>query len=152
MQKLSMKIDHFNHFDDEFYAYISALDGVESITEDEGIKNLLITYDPKKINIQRILLEVKLFLGLLKTPSLISFDKHFQGKSHDTIVVIEDACCEYCVKGVIEDLVLVDGIEKTTVTLQDDSFFQVSIHVMYDNSILNDKQVKELVQELFPDS
>ena len=66
--------------------------------------------------------------------------------------MIEDACCEYCVKGVIEDLVLVDGIEKTTVTLQDDSFFQVSIHVTYDSSILNDKQVKELVQELFPDS
>lgn len=147
MEQLSIKIDHFNHFDHEFYTYISALDGVKSIKED---KDILITYDSKKISIQRILLEVKLFLGLLKTPSLINFDKHFKGKCDNTTVVIEDACCEYCVKGVIEDLVLIDGIEKVTVDFQDDTFFNVSIHVMYDSGIWNDKKVKELVQELFP--
>ena len=59
MQKLSMKIDHFNHFDDEFYAYISALDGVDQVEQKPN--GIHITYDPNKISIHRILLEIKLY-------------------------------------------------------------------------------------------
>lgn len=149
MNQLTMQMDYFHRFDTEFETYISALDGVDQVEQKPN--GIHITYDPNKISIHRILLEIKLFLGLLKTPSLIGFDKHFQKASGQTSVMIEDACCEYCVKSVVEDLILIDGIEKVSVAFQDDTFFQVSIQVMYDSNLFYDKKVKELVEKLFPD-
>ena len=46
-----------------------------------------------------------LFLDILKIPSIIAFDKHTRQELRKYLLDNEKIhCCEYCLKGTIEDL------------------------------------------------
>lgn len=143
MSELTFKIEHLPFNTKELEEYITSLNGVKEVkinSDDE----IYINYDYELISIKVLILEVKLFLSLLRIPSVIEFDKHSKENTVKTTLNIENACCEYCVKGFIEDLALIDGIKQASTDYNDDTF-NVSIEISYDKTKINENTIKELV-------
>jgi len=149
MSELTFKIEYLNMLDKELENYICSLDGVIEVKTNTDKDEVYIKYDSKLISIKLLVMEVKLFLSLTKTPSIISFDKHSKQNSTKTSLYISDGCCEYCVKGFIEKLILIDGIERATADYEDYDFFNISIELSYDNELFNETTIKDLVKKYY---
>ena len=144
LSELTFKIECLNLHNQELEEYVSSIDGVLEIKTFIDTDEVYIKYNSKLVSIKRLVLEVKLFLYLSETPSIIKFDKHSKQKTMSTTIIIDDVCCEYCLKKVIEDLLLLDGIKMANTYFDDINYFNVPIEIKYDKSIFNEKNVKEL--------
>ena len=51
-----------------------------------------------------------MFLDIFKRPSLISFDKYANKELLSYCMKITDICCEYCLKGMLDELFLTNGV------------------------------------------
>lgn len=149
MSELTFKIEYISMLNKELEEYISSLSGVLEAKTNPTKNEVYIKYDSRLISIKQLVLEVKLFLYLIKTPSIISFDKHSKQDTIKTLLNIGDGCCEYCLKGFIEDLILVEGIEQANADYEDYDFFNISIEVSYDKNIFNDTTIKELAKKYY---
>lgn len=72
---------------------------------------IYIEYDSSIISIKILKMEIILYLNIKNIPSIVSFDKHYEQGIKEDIIIIEDLCCEYCLKGMIEDLFDCDAIK-----------------------------------------
>ena len=144
MSELTFKIDYLNMNNKELEEYILALNGVVETKTNPDKDEVYIKYNSKLIGIERLVLEVKLFLSLAKTPAIVSFDKHLKENIIDTTIIIDDACCEYCVKGMIEELLLLDGIIMASSDFDYMSFFNVPIEIKYDKNLFDEKKINDL--------
>lgn len=111
MRKLTVLIDAWGH--NELKNYLLSLKGIidVSINIDKDLE-ITIWYDSNLISSKIINLEIFAFLKILKTPSLLSFDKHSDQKLSTYKIIREEICCEYCFKSTVEDLFNISGIEK----------------------------------------
>jgi copper chaperone CopZ len=66
-----------------------------------------------------------------------------------TSIIVEDACCEYCIKGFIEYLILLEGIEMASADFDYETYFDISIKIKYDKKLYNEKNIKDLVVKNF---
>lgn len=149
MSELTIKIQSIDILNKELEEYISSLKGVLVVKINSNANQIYIKYDSKLISIKQLVLEVKLFLYLINTPSIISFNKHSNQELVSTSIVIEDACCEYCIKGAIEELILLDGIEMANADFDYNTYFNISIEITYDKKIYNEDNIKDLVTKIF---
>lgn len=139
MKKLTLVFDSIDMYSQnnqkEYNDYISSINGVVetniSYNIDYGTMTFDITYDEKVINNNVLYLELKTILNIYKYPSLIFFDKHFDGKT-DKIEVKKRLCCEYCFKIDLEDMFEMDGIIKV-----ENNFIERYIE---DNCDIDDKE------------
>ena len=108
---------------------------------------MFIEYDPNLITIKLILMEINLFINT-NSSSLFGFDKHSNNKLLDYEIVINDLCCEFCLKGNIEDLILIDGIENAKTDYDyNKSKRNVKIFIKYDDNLVNMEKIKKLEKE-----
>lgn len=149
MSELTIKIESIDILNKELEEYISSLKGVLEIKINSNENKIYMKYDSKLISIKQLVLEVKLFLYLIKTPSIISFDKHSNQDLVSTLILVEDACCDYCIKGAIEELMLLDGIEMASADYNYDTYFNISIEIKYDKKIYDENDIKHLVTRIF---
>ena len=149
MTELTFKIEYLNMLDKELEDYICSLDGVVEVKTNTDKDEIYIKYDYKIISIMRLVMEVKLFLSLTNTPSIINFDKHTKQDTTKILLNIGDGCCEYCLKGFIEKLILIDGIEQANADYKDYDFFNISIEISYDNNIFNDTTINDLASKYY---
>ena len=92
-------------------------------------------------------MEVELFLDVVKFPSLIGFDKHSKNKLLDYEMIINDLCCEYCLKTNIDILFETDGIESVRTDFDYINKKDVKIFIKYDNNKIDIESIKKLESE-----
>lgn len=146
MKILTIIIDNWLH--QELTDYLLSLNGVlkVQIYEENDFEIITITYDSNFISAIMLKLEIFAFCDLDRIPSLISFDKHSSNKLKKYEMIIKDLCCEYCLKSMIDDLFMIDGIETV------DSNFEVNYHerenvmisLSYDDRLISEDEIKKI--------
>lgn len=135
MSELTLKIDYI--IDSEIKSYLLSLNGIDCVSVDDS-NNLYIKYDCEVIGLKVLVMEVILFLNILKTPSILSFDKHSKIKTQEYKITIHDLCCEYCLKSRIEELLLIDGIEFACSDFDYVNMKDVSITIRYNRELIDE--------------
>ena len=148
MKALTLKVEHLYGIDKEFNIYMLNFNGIEEVNVDQGTLDIYIKYDENKISINRIKLETMLFLGLNTIPYLLAFDKHYKEHLEDDVVIINNLCCEYCLKGMIEELLMTEGISKASSDYDYMNNKNVKIYISYDKRIITKEQLNELEKNL----
>ena len=141
MDKITIKIDGSNYFNDELTKYLMNLNGVKNSSLDTD--EVYIEYDSSIISLMVLKLELLNFLDCLKIPSIIAFDKHLENATKDTII-IEDLCCEYCLKSMIEELLDMDGINSATTDFDYNNKQNVKIFITYDKDKISSLDLEEI--------
>lgn len=141
--ELTLKYDCL--IDKEIKDYLLKINGIEDIKINLDTGEIYIKYN--NISIKLILMEVELFLDVVKFPSLIGFDKHSKNKLLDYEMVINDLCCEYCLKTNIDILFETDGIESVRTDFDYINNKDVKIFIKYDNNKIDIESIKKLESE-----
>lgn len=146
MKELTLKYDSYDLYSD-IENYLLTLKGIKKVNFNEDNNEVFIEYDSNTITIKLILMEIDLFMNT-NSPSLFGFDKHSNNKLLDYEIVINNLCCEFCLKGNIEDLILIDGIESARTDYDyTKNKRNVKIFIKYDNNLVNIEKIKELEEE-----
>ena len=148
MKELTLKVEYLYGVDEEFELYMKDFNGIEEAKYDKDTLDVYIKYDETKISINRIKLEVFLFLGINTIPSLLAFDKHSKNKLEKATITIKDLCCEYCLMGMIEELLFIDGIDKVDSDFDYMNKKNVKFNIMYDENIISADKIKELEKNM----
>ena len=120
------------------------------ITKQEQLE-IYIKYDPDLITTKIIKNEILLFLDILKTPSILAFDKHSTMKTSEYTITRNDICCEFCLKGAIEDLFEIDGIEKVESNFDKENYNEqdnVVINIKYNSDLISRDDMKQMESKL----
>ena len=105
MNKITIEIDTI--LDKGLLEYLKTIDGIENCDINEG--KISIVYKDN-MSLFVIVKEICLYLDILKIPSILSFDKHLSNNLKEYQILINDLCCEYCLKAYIGELLYINGI------------------------------------------
>ena len=61
-----------------------------------------------------------------------------------TNIIIKDLCCEYCLKSMIEELLLIKGIEKVSTNFDYINKKDVILNIKYDKELISKEDIKIL--------
>ena len=147
MKELTLKVEYLYGVDEEFELYMKDFNGIEEAKYDKDTLDVYIKYETK-ISLNRIKLEVFLFLGINTIPSLLAFDKHSKNKLEKATITIKDLCCEYCLMGMIEELLFIDGIDKVDSDFDYINKKDVNFSISYDRNIITEDKIKELEKKM----
>ena len=96
-------------------------------------------------------MEILLFLNILKIPSMLSFDKHPKCKMANYMIIRDSICCEFCLKGAIDDLFDIKGIEKVKSNFNEEYWFKkfeerekTIINIEYNPNLINALDIKQI--------
>lgn len=152
MAELTIVIDDWGH--KELKEYLMTLNGIldVKIKNDEQL-NVYLKYNSNLITPKIIKMEIMLFLDMMKTPSMLSFDKYTKFKTSNYTIIRDDLCCEYCFKGAIEDLFEIEGIEKVQSNFNEDYFFKkgeekITINIKYNPDLIRKEEMKQIELKL----
>ena len=144
MQKLTLKLDSSVFYWKDLIIYLPSLKGVILVKIDKNNSNIYVEYDSNVISLKVLKYEILYCLNLLKTPSIIGFDKHSRCMIYKEKIVIKDLCCEYCLKGMIEDLLEIKGITSAYTDFDYINKKDVNIYITYDTNLLSLQQIKKI--------
>ena len=144
MKKITLKIDYSSFLNNDFKKYINDLKGVKSLELDNQNEKICIEYDSLIIPLNVLKMEILLYLDLEKIPSIMAFDKHDISILNKYTIVIKDLCCEYCLKGMIEDLLEYDAIKSAYTDFNYVDKNNVNIFITFDDKILKSAELKNL--------
>lgn len=148
MNKLTLKIEYLDFLDKELNEYLSSLNGVLFSKVDMEKNEIYIEYDSSIISIKILKMEIILYLNIKNTPSIVSFDKHYEKGIKEDVIIIDDLCCEYCLKGMIEDLLEYDAIKSAYTDFNYIDKNNVNIYITYDDKPLNLDELNKLKNKL----
>lgn len=143
MNKLTLKIDDTNYLNKDLENYLSTIDGIVFSKVNSDNNEIYVEYDAVAISLKLLKMEILLYLDIMNTPSIVSFDKHTKNNKED-IIIIKDLCCEYCLKGMIEELLEIDGIESAYSDFDYTDKINVKIFITYDDKLVNKDIIKKL--------
>ena len=113
MDKLTLKIEYTDFLNNDLENYLKDLNGVKIIKINNDKNEIYVEYDSNIISLRLLKREILLYLDLVKIPSIVAFNKNFKNGIRKDCILIKDLCCEYCLNGMIEELLEIDGIEST---------------------------------------
>lgn len=143
MDKLTIRFEHSNYLNDDLNNYLMILRGVTYSKVDTNNNEMYVEYDSEIIPLKLLKMEILLYLDIMNIPSVISFDKHIKNTKED-IIIIKDLCCEYCLKGMIEDLLEIEGIESAYTNFDYNDKIDVKIFITYDDKVIDKNKIKEI--------
>lgn len=146
VNELALELESWSH--KELKDYLLSLTGVFEVKINNA-ENLFINlkYDSKLTNAEILKMEVFLFLDLSNKPALISFHKYSNNKTEKYDLIIKDLCCEFCLRGMIDDLFMIEGIEKVESNFKDElchSHENVLISVKYNPKLISKEELKKI--------
>lgn len=145
MKKITLKIEYSNFLNNDLINYLSTLDGVTFSKVDNENNEIYVEYDSSIISLKLLKMEILLYLDITKIPSIVSFDKHSNGNNiKEDKIIIKDLCCEYCLNGMIEDLLEINGIERAYTDFDYMNKFNVNIFITYNIKLIEDDTLNEL--------
>lgn len=149
MKKITLKIEYSNFLNNDLINYLSTLDGVTFSKVDNENNEIYVEYDSSIISLNILKMEILLYLDITKIPSIVSFDKHSNGNNiKKDKIIIKDLCCEYCLNGMIEDLLEIDGIERAYTDFDYMNKFNVNIFITYNIKLIEDDTL-DVLKERF---
>lgn len=148
MKKITLKIDCSLFFNNDIINYLLGLNGIKLVKINTESKEIYVEYDSNIISLKILKMEILLYLDVLNVPSIISFNKHLDGDLEKYIITIKDLCCEYCLKGMIEDLLEYDGIISAYSNFDYINNFNVNIYITYDSNLIKKEKLDELTVKL----
>ena len=106
-------------------------------------------YNHNLISSENIKKEVSAFL---KLPSMIAFDKHTTDKTSEYLIIRNSICCEFCFKNIIDQLFVIEGIEKDESNFNEINYYQenpneqeqVFINIKYNQNVINIEEMKQI--------
>lgn len=116
--------------------YLLSLNGINDVKIDNNDSSVYVEYDSSLMPLKILEKEILLYLDLIKIPSILAFDKYKKNCKKYTIV-IKDLCCEYCLKSMIEELLMVDGINSAYTNFDYVIKNDVNIFITYDEEIVS---------------
>jgi hypothetical protein len=145
MKKFEILIDTYKDKIDEF---LLRLDGIKDvhIKEDKWKTDINILYNDKNISIIDIKDKLIEYVDAVNVPSILSFNK-FEEKNINKEIFLGDGCCEYCMKGTIEELLEIDGINSASYEDGKD-FFNVTLKLSYNPDKINNEKLEQIIKEL----
>lgn len=151
MSELIIIIDHWGH--KELKEYLMSLNGIVDVIIKNGEQlEIYAKYNSNLITSKIIKLEILLFLNILKTPSILAFDKHSTMEMAEYKIIRNGICCEYCLKGAIEDLFEIDGIEKVESNFNKEKNYDerdnVIISIKYNSGLISMDDMRQIELKL----
>lgn len=149
MAKLTLTIDTIMYHGLE--QYIESLEGVSKVLiTNKTYLIITITYDDSKIDINTLKLEILLYLNLSKTPSIIGFNKYKNGNYQEYKTSINDFCCEYCLKNMLEILLSNPNISAVTTDYNADTCNtkKLKMTITYNLDNTNSKEILKLINNI----
>ena len=151
MSELIIIIDHWGH--KELKEYLMSLNGILDVIIKNGEQlEIYVKYNSNLITSKIIKLEILLFLNILKTPSILAFDKHSTMEMAEYKIIRNGICCEYCLKGAIEDLFEIDGIEKVESNFNKEKNYDerdnVIISIKYNSGLISMDDMRQIELKL----
>ena len=151
MDELIIIVDHFGH--KELKEYLEGLEGIFDIDiKSNEYLEIYVKYNPALITVKIIKMEILLFLDTLKIPTTIAFDKCSKKELSEYKIIKNNICCEWCLKGSIEDLFEIDGIEKAECNfneeLLDNKSDNIVITIKYNSDLLSIEDIKNIESTL----
>lgn len=145
MKKFEILIDTYKDKIDEF---LLSLDGIKEvhIKEDKWKTDINILYNDKNISIIDIKDKLIEYVDAVNVPSILSFNK-FEEKNINKEIFLGDGCCEYCMKGTIEELLEIDGINSASYEDGKD-FFNVTLKLGYNPDKISNEKLGQIIKEL----
>ena len=144
MEKLSLKLDCSVLYDEDLNKYLTSLKGVNLVRIDRNNFDIYIEYDSNVISLKILKYEILYCLNLLRIPSIIGFDKHSTCMISKKKIVIKDLCCEYCLKGMMEDLLEIEGITSAYTDFDYTNKKGVNIYITYDENLITNNSLEEI--------
>ena len=85
----------------------------------------------------------------LKHPNVLYISPEGQNIKKEQIV-IKDMCCEYCIKGTIEDLFDTNGIVSAYTNYDPlvDSFYDITFYITYDDTIITREEINNILENM----
>lgn len=145
MNEFTLEIDCLMHW--ELKNYLLSQPGVLEVNISDSTYFLInIKYNSHLISPKILKMETLLFLDCLNAPCIISFDKHSNHKIKKYNIIIKNLCCEYCLLGMIDDLLMIDGIEQANSHYEDNYNRRenVIISIYYDPTIIKEQEIQKL--------
>lgn len=145
MKKIELEIKDYRNRLEE---YLLSIDGIMDVKIENKKYNFFvtITYDETKIFVERIEKEIKLYIDRINEPIVVSFNK-FEDNDVTKEINIEDACCEYCMEGNIENLLQIAGIGSFSYN-QDTDYMNVHAKFGYNPDKISKEKLKEIEESL----
>ena len=147
MDKLTLKIEYSDFLNDDIANYLTSLNGVKLVTIKNDENAIYVEYDSSIISLKFLKMEILLYLDIVKVPSIVAFDKHLKNDIKEENIIIKDLCCEYCLNGMIDDLLEIDGIISAYSDFDYNNKYDVNIFITYDEKIINKKKILELEEK-----
>ena len=121
--------------------------------ENEQYLEIDVKYDSKKIQSKVIKMEITLFLNLIKTPSLLAFDKHSPEPTKNYQIIKKEPCCEICIASAMDRLFEMDGIEKVDSNYNyiDDATSaeqKLILNISYNPNVLRIEDIKKIEETM----
>ena len=123
--------------------YLSSLKGVLQVDIKSDKEEIYIKYDLNLTSIKILKLEMLTFMNI-DIPSIIAFNKHSKTDTTKTTITIKDLCCEYCLKGMIEELLDMEGIKSTYSDFNFNNKDNITINITYDNKLITKEQINNI--------
>ena len=145
MKKIELEINNYRNRLEE---YLLSIDGIMDVKIENKEYNFFvtITYDETKMFVERIEKEIKLYIDRINEPIVVSFNK-FEDNDVIKEINIEDAWCEYCMEGNVENLLQLDGIGTFSYN-QDTDYINVSAKLGYNPDKISKEKLKEIEESL----
>ena len=145
MDKLTLKIEYTDFLNNDLENYLKDLNGVKIIKINNDKNEIYVEYDSNIISLRLLKREILLYLDLVKIPSIVAFNKNFKNGIRKDCILIKDLCCEYCLNGMIEELLEIDGIESAYTDYNNK--FNVNIFITYNDEIIGKEKINELKEQ-----
>ena len=123
-----------------------SLDGVKDVKVDSLKEEVYVEYDSLIISLKVLKTHIIIYLNVINLPSISAFDKYIDNSIKDTIV-IDDLCCEYCLHGVVEELLDTFGIISAYSDFDYHNKKNVNIFITYDDKIISKDKINELKEQ-----
>ena len=126
-----MKVLLDTNIKNEIIEYLLTQEGIEEvkINEIDLFEELEIKYNEKTTPII-IMKYIDLFQNN-KFSTMISFDKEIEKEKKTLKYVVDDMCCEYCYKGLIEELFMNDNVKSVNSNFDFNNFYNIELVVEY---------------------
>lgn len=148
MKELTLYFEYCDWVGIDLEEYLMTIDGIVEVKKNIQDSYVYVKYDNKKISFEIIKYEILFCIDGLRIPLIIAFDKHGNDNLEPYTIVIEDICCEYCFKGMIEDLLMTKGINSAKSDFDYNNAFNVKIDITYDKEIISKEEILKIEKEL----
>ena len=147
MDKLTLKIEFSDFLNNDITNYLTSLKGIKLVTIKNDENEIYVEYDSSIISLKLLKMEILLYLDIAKVPSIVAFDKHLKNDTIEEHVIIKNLCCEYCLNGMIDELLEIDGIISAYSDFDYNNKYDVNIFITYDEKIISKKKILELEEK-----